>query len=136
MVLNNNLNNGNLTLDYTDGALWYNVQVGADTVRKKCSGIDADRISVVASYASASGTSVVLKGTYTADEDMTVLASYFLDSGGNKEPVTNGTVIFQSGKISASDTYCYGLSIISLKAGEYIQLYSRQNGAGRIIRLD
>ncbi|WP_279052401.1 hypothetical protein [Eisenbergiella tayi] len=38
IVLNSDLNNGNLSLDYTDGTLWWNVKVGADTVRKKCSG--------------------------------------------------------------------------------------------------
>lgn len=37
-MLNSDLNKGNLSLDYTDGTLWWNVKVGADTVRKKCSG--------------------------------------------------------------------------------------------------
>lgn len=35
--VNQNLNRGNLYFDYATDGLYYNVKVGADTVRKKCS---------------------------------------------------------------------------------------------------
>lgn len=112
----------------------YDGKAGADPVLKKLGSI-GDNISIVASYGAASGTDIVLKGTYTAIEDMTVLASYFLDDSGNTQPVTNGTALFHSGKIAATGSYYYGLSIISLKKDNYVKLYSRQNGEGCIIRL-
>lgn len=36
--VNSDLNEGNLSFDYDANALYYEVKVGADTVRKKCSG--------------------------------------------------------------------------------------------------
>lgn len=38
-MINSNLNSGNLSFDYATDGLYYNIKVGADTVRKKCSGI-------------------------------------------------------------------------------------------------
>ena len=113
----------------------YYAQIGADTASKKLLGkISAENIKVLANYSAASGTNIVKKGTYTATDDMTVLVSYFYD-GSSGRPETDGLVLYQSPQISATGPYYYALSVISLKKGQYITTYSRQNGEGYVLRL-
>ena len=50
-MLNTNFNNGNLSFDYDTDALYYELQVGADTVRKKCSGGKIKKVGII-SYSS------------------------------------------------------------------------------------
>lgn len=71
--MNKNLNQGNLALDYTDGALWYNVKVGADTVRKKCDAIaDIIETSVLITFSIPAG---------GADSTRTFDCSQYINNG-------------------------------------------------------
>lgn len=61
--LNQNLNNGNLSFDYAADGLYYNVKVGADTVRKKCSGaLHIDEYSVSLTPVHTTSASINLSG--------------------------------------------------------------------------